>query len=227
MIKMVVFDMAGTTVDEQNLVYKTLQKAITKAGFPVTLEKVLEHGAGKEKLQAIKDVLASSNHLENIAEIAKPIYTEFKALLEIAYDSEPISTFPGTTELFSFLRQKNIKVVLNTGYDRSTALKLLGKLNWQSGMHYDLLVTASEVKRSRPFPDMITMAMDKLQIEDPSTVIKIGDSAIDIEEGKSANCYLSLGVTTGAQTVDQLAVANPDHIINALPEIKQLILLNE
>jgi len=33
MIEMVVFDMAGTTVDEDNVVYKTLQKAINESGF--------------------------------------------------------------------------------------------------------------------------------------------------------------------------------------------------
>ena len=48
-IKMVVFDMAGTTVDEDNVVYKTLQEAIVKHSIPVTLEEVLSHGAGKEK----------------------------------------------------------------------------------------------------------------------------------------------------------------------------------
>ncbi|MBS1527010.1 MAG: HAD family hydrolase, partial [Bacteroidetes bacterium] len=56
-IKMVVFDMAGTTVDENNVVYKTVQQAINQAGFNVTLDEVLAQGAGKEKLQAIKDVL--------------------------------------------------------------------------------------------------------------------------------------------------------------------------
>ena len=33
MIRMVVFDMAGTTVDENNVVYKTLQKTINAAGY--------------------------------------------------------------------------------------------------------------------------------------------------------------------------------------------------
>ncbi len=49
---MIVFDMAGTTVDEQNVVYKTLQKAINREGYEFTLEQVLEQGAGKEKLKA-------------------------------------------------------------------------------------------------------------------------------------------------------------------------------
>ncbi len=52
-VKMVVFDMAGTTVNENNVVYKTLHNAINEAGFPVSLQEVLAEGAGKEKLQAV------------------------------------------------------------------------------------------------------------------------------------------------------------------------------
>jgi beta-phosphoglucomutase-like phosphatase (HAD superfamily) len=33
MIRMIVFDMAGTTVDEDNVVYKTLMKTVNAAGF--------------------------------------------------------------------------------------------------------------------------------------------------------------------------------------------------
>ena len=57
MIKMVVLDMAGTSVDEDNVVYKTLQQVINEAGHNFTLDEVLAEGAGKEKLQAIKDIL--------------------------------------------------------------------------------------------------------------------------------------------------------------------------
>ena len=57
MIRMVVFDMAGTTVNEDNVVYKTLQTAINEKGFSFTLDEVLQEGAGKEKLQAIKSIL--------------------------------------------------------------------------------------------------------------------------------------------------------------------------
>jgi beta-phosphoglucomutase-like phosphatase (HAD superfamily) len=46
MTKMVVFDMAGTTVDENMIVYKTLQKAINAEGYDFTMEQVLTEGAG-------------------------------------------------------------------------------------------------------------------------------------------------------------------------------------
>mgnify|MGYP003707279779 CR=1 FL=1 len=37
-IKLAVFDMAGTVVNEDNVVYKTLQKAINERGFQLTLD---------------------------------------------------------------------------------------------------------------------------------------------------------------------------------------------
>ena len=55
-VEMVVFDMAGTTIDEDNIVYKTLQKSINQFGIEVTLDHVLAIGAGQEKLNAINQL---------------------------------------------------------------------------------------------------------------------------------------------------------------------------
>ncbi len=44
--------MAGTTVNEDNLVYKTLKEEINAAGFTLTLDQVLAHGAGKETVNS-------------------------------------------------------------------------------------------------------------------------------------------------------------------------------
>jgi beta-phosphoglucomutase-like phosphatase (HAD superfamily) len=54
MIKMVVFDMAGTTVNEGNVVYKTLRQAINERGYNVTLGEVLEKGAGRKNCRRLK-----------------------------------------------------------------------------------------------------------------------------------------------------------------------------
>ncbi|HRI28294.1 MAG TPA: HAD family hydrolase, partial [Chitinophagales bacterium] len=61
MIKLVVFDMAGTTINEHNVVYKTLHIVINQNGYTFTLNQVLEQGAGKEKKQAIADTLSLHN----------------------------------------------------------------------------------------------------------------------------------------------------------------------
>lgn len=220
MIKMVVFDMAGTTVDENNLVYKTLWKIINEVGYNFSLEQVINIGAGKEKLNAIKDIIASAEPGDVAVAVAEhEIYHSFLDELAIAYDSFSIQPQPGAEELFETLRNKNIQVVLNTGYNKDTAVSILKKLGWRVGAHIDALVTATDVSSNRPDPDMILLAMKKFNIRDAREVIKVGDSVIDVEEGKNAGCALTIGITTGAHTYEQLLTARPDYIINHLSEL--------
>lgn len=222
-IELVVFDMAGTTVNEDNVVYKTVQKVINDEGFSVSLEEVLKHAAGKEKHQAITDVLKACTPLTTTALVANIAFSKFKIALKEAYDSLEIKTFDGTEQLFKDLRKNNIKVVLNTGYDRKTAHLLLDKLGWIVGETIDGLVTADDVENGRPEGDMILLAMKNTGITDAEKVLKVGDSAIDIEEGKNANCGITVGVLTGAQNRTQIQEANPTYIIESLNELRAIL----
>jgi phosphonatase-like hydrolase len=224
-IKLVIFDMAGTVVDEDNVVYKTLQKAINKKGYNLTLDYVLEFGAGKEKHQAIKDILKAMD-VENFKQDANEIFDDFKGILSDAYNKLNVLSYDGVEDLIQDFKKANIKVALNTGYDKKTAQLLLDKMHWELGVHYDALVTADDVELGRPNPDMIFEAMKILGITHPGTVLKAGDSIIDIEEGKNASCGITVGVTTGAHTREQLVLANPTYIVNSLTELKKILLIN-
>ncbi|WP_299533438.1 phosphonatase-like hydrolase [Ulvibacterium sp.] len=224
-IELAVFDMAGTVVDEDNVVYKTLQKAINKKGYLLTLDFVLEHGAGKEKHQAIKDILRIEEGYDQ-DETAKEIFKDFKKMLGKAYQDLSVTTYAGVEDLLDTLKKLNIKVALNTGYDKNTAQLLLDKMNWTMGIHYDILITADDVKRGRPNPDMIFEAMDILQINNPSKVLKAGDSIIDIQEGKNARCGMTIGVTTGAHTREQLSSAKPTYVLDSLIELEEILTSN-
>ena len=225
MIKMVVFDMAGTVVDEQNVVYKTLHRSIQEFGFNTDLKTVLKYGAGKDKLQAIIDTMA---HLSGNADeaLARTTHQWFKEELTKSYQTLEVKPQPGANEVFAKLREAGIKVVLNTGYDRLTAEGLIKKLGWEQGRDIDYLVTASDVNNGRPAPDMIVVAMEQFGLESGDVVAKVGDSMIDIEEGDNAECRFSIGVTTGAHTREQLASVAPSHIIDQLSELIPIVLPN-
>ncbi len=220
-IKMVVFDMAGTTVNENNIVYKTVQKSINDAGFNLTLEQVLAEGAGKEKLQAITDILKTYTNTTD-SELIAHIYNSFAGQLTEAYATATLLPQPNTIELLAALKERDIFSVLNTGYSRAVATSIISKLGWVEGVDFDLLVTATDVTGSRPAPDMVEHAAGHFGIN-TSEAIKVGDSIIDIEEGKNANCALSIGITTGAHTPEQLQSAGPDYIIDDLMELLHII----
>ncbi len=222
MIKLVVFDMAGTTVDEDNVVYKTVRQAINSAGYEFTQEQVQEFGAGKEKSQAIRDVLALDGNSHSDEEVAT-IFADFKVRLAEAYDTLDVKEQPGASEVFSSLRSLGVQVFLNTGYDRVTAEKLVKKIGWSLGTDIDGLVTADDVSNGRPAPDMIQLAMKQASVVDAQTVVKIGDSQIDIEEGKNAECGLTFGITTGAQTESMLMACSPSGVLKSLSELLPIV----
>ncbi|MFD0963322.1 phosphonatase-like hydrolase [Pseudofulvibacter geojedonensis] len=223
-IELAVFDMAGTTVDEQNVVYKTLHKAIENKGVELTLDTVLEFGAGKEKHQAIKDILVFLK-IESLDTV--DIFNDFKLMLDLAYQELEVKPIQGALETLTTLKERGIKIVLNTGYNKQVATNLLKKLNWQEGKIYDTLITASDVEKGRPHPEMIEKAMGLFEIKDASKVLKVGDSMIDIEEGKNANCGITIGVLSGAQTKEQISSAYPTYILDSIKEIPSLLKLNE
>ena len=230
-IKLCVFDMAGTTVNEDNLVYKTVRDSINQSlrsadhsDKQVNLDLCLEYGAGKEKSKAIYDILNTLEFSDaEIESLTSTAFATFKDSLATAYNQDTLAEFEGMSDLFEQLKNNGRHVVLNTGYDSKTANKILTILGWSVGSQVDALVTADDVDNGRPAPDMITLAMKQFNIEDSQLVLKAGDSGIDIEEGQNAGCGLVVGVLSGAQNEQQLAKYQPDVTLNKLTDLHELI----
>ena len=70
---------------------------------------------------------------------------------------------------------------------------------------------------------MIQTLMHRNGVDDPNEVVKIGDTEVDINEGRNAGCALVIAVTTGAFTRQELHEYNPDHIIDDLSYLPALI----
>lgn len=225
MIELAIFDLAGTIVDEDNLVYKNIVTAFDQEGIDITLATVLEKAAGKEKWFAIHDLLKDTTTLddEERAEKTNDIHSVFLRNLVKSYQEYEIKLFDDCRPLFEFLKENNIKQAVNTGYSRRIAEIILKKVDFIEGRDFDLLCTADDVFEARPAPDMILKICKELKI-DAKNSIKVGDSAVDILEGKNAQVYLSIGITTGAQTVEQMAKEGPDFIVHSLSELQEVIL---
>ncbi|WP_288457757.1 phosphonatase-like hydrolase [uncultured Chryseobacterium sp.] len=217
-IELLVLDMAGTTIDEDNVVYKTLMKAVNDYGYSVSLEKVLLSCAGMEKLEAISSLLKEIGGNE---EDAAAIFENFSDQLKTAYQNLEVKPINGVENFLIKMRAQDKKIVLNTGYTSEIALQLLEKLGWKENAHFDALITADDVSESRPSPEMILLAMKKFNIQEPEKVLKAGDSVIDIEEGKNAGCGVTVAVLSGAQSKAELEKSNPDYIFNTISEAER------
>jgi beta-phosphoglucomutase-like phosphatase (HAD superfamily) len=103
-IELLVLDMAGTTIDEDNVVYKTLMKAVNDYGYNVSLEKVLLSCAGMEKLEAISSLLKEIGGNE---EDAAAIFENFSDQLKTAYQNLEVKPINGVENFLIKMRTQD------------------------------------------------------------------------------------------------------------------------
>ena len=102
------------------------------------------------------------------------------------YETDPaVTEVPGTSEVFRRLHAHGIKAALNTGFSRDIAQVLIDRFGWERDGLIDASVASDEVERGRPHPFMIHRLMQRLGIDDPARVAKVGDDAGGSPRGAS------------------------------------------
>ncbi len=193
-IDLVVFDMAGTTVnDTDNAVARAVCAALRTAGVAVS-EAHVDPVMGMAKPLAIRELLTEARGVAPSADEVQRVHAEFQRQMVAHYATAPgVEEIPGTTALFAELRRRGVRVALDTGFDRTIADAIIRRLGWHTGAIHDS-VTSDEVPAGRPAPDMIHVLMHRAGVTNPARVAKVGDSVSDVEQGLNARCGLVVAV---------------------------------
>lgn len=228
-IKLVVFDMAGTTVEDNQNVAQALKSAIAAFGHEVSLEDI-NIVMGYPKPVAVRSLLQQYAGAAVAAddELVNRIHDRFVKEIIVYYgESDGIREKEGAGAVFLRLKEMGIKVALDTGFSRDIANAIIQRLGWEKSVHYDVSITSDEVPRGRPYPDMIFRAMELLQINDVAEVVKVGDTLSDLQEGNAAGCRYVVGITTGAYSEEELNKEKHTHLVQRLDEIIDIVLEEE
>lgn len=221
-IKLAVFDIAGTIVADDDAVTKAFKNAFDLYGYEITDEEI-KPLMGYQKPLAIQIMLEKLGE-EFDEELIHDIHNEFEIEMLDHYEYSPdVKAMPGAENVLQSLKEKGIRIALNTGFSKSIADTIVSRLQWMEKGLVDDYIASDEVEEGRPQPFMIQTLMKRAGIDDAKEVIKIGDTEVDINEGRNAGCSLVVAVTTGAFTKDQLAPHKPDHIIDDLSQLQALI----
>lgn len=223
-IQMVVFDMAGTTVADNDYVARAFQDAFEINGMTITREMVIPL-MGYHKPLAIQMVLEQLG-VDFDAELIEKIHTDFEdSMVEFYMYAPEVTALPGAEELFLYLREKGIRIALNTGFSKVIADTIIDRFEWKEKNLVDDHIGSNEVEMGRPYPFMIRELMQRAGITDPKRVAKIGDTTVDVEEGHNAGCRFIVAVTTGAASEEELREKDPTHIISGLHEVPVVLQL--
>jgi phosphonatase-like hydrolase len=232
-IKLIAFDMAGTTVKDDHEVEKCFMQAAAKTGLQAPRDRVIAMMGISKKL-VFQTLWAEQIDKEDpsYASNVETSFIEFKQILENHYRTQPVELTEGCLELFDWLRSQQIKIALTTGFYREVTDIILNRLGWDRGLNANYIgtddsliqasITPSEIynQEGRPAPYMIQKAMYLLEITDPKQVVCIGDTPSDLAAGRNAGCLYTFGVTNGTHTEEQLAAYPHDGLVASLAEFQ-------
>lgn len=235
-VKLIVFDMAGTTVRDQKEVETCFDQAAKQTGLLMSAEEITAvQGWSKSFVFTTFWKRQLPLHPEKAAMEAINSYHVFRTILENHYLHTPvISPTEGCLELLHVLKDKQILVALTTGFYRKVSDIILHRIGW--GAHLDATyrgskeslitysVSSDEVAQGRPAPDMIFRAMKELNINRPAEVINLGDTPSDLESGKRAGVLMSLGLANGSHTRQQLEGLPNEGIFDSLAAFQAFLL---
>jgi len=204
-IQGIVMDWAGTSVDYGCMAPVHVFLDIFRSkGIEPTMEEV-RAPMGLLKWDHIKTMLEMPRIGELFKERMGRTYTtndvdqmheEFEPkLLEILHRfSEPIEH---VVDVVNQLRQDGLKIGATTGYN-DAMMKIVANKASENGYKPDYWLTPDAVNgKGRPYPYMIYSNMMHLDMGMPSQVIKVGDTASDMQEARNAGVW-AVGVIKGS-----------------------------
>lgn len=145
-------------------------------------------------------------------------FSEDKASEAISYYREYFSTrglfenemYEGIPDILCKLKSRGIKLILATSKPDEFSIRILKHFGLLE--YFDFIAAATMDEKRTSKAEVITYAIESLDIKDRSEVLMIGDREHDIK-GAKANNIMSAGVLYGYGDLYELKEAGADYIV--------------
>lgn len=215
-LDLVVFDMAGTTIRATDQVPAAFRKAFARVDIALADDEI-DAIRGRSKAEAIAELLKQHDESRDPAKV----YADFQQILIQKYRAHGVEAIDGADATFDWLKSRNAKIAMSTGFDRGLAELLLHMVGWTDVI--DVLVCNDDVARGRPAPDMLIRAMAWTACEHAQRVAAVGDTISDLEAARSAGVRWSIGVLSGAHSEEQLKACPHTAIVPSVAELPAVL----
>lgn len=205
MLKAIVFDFDGVIVDSEPIHFRAFLKVAQTFGVTFGYEEYVERFIGYDDRDAFRSMLGLPVGVpgkpadeRRLLELIERKAQAFEAVVE-----EGIETIPGIEQL---IRQAGaaMPIAIASGASRRDIDLVLGKLGLAS--LFKLVVTADDVKRSKPDPQTYALAAAGLATKhpalglEPGDCLAIEDTAAGVESARGAGLMtLALLTSTPAE----------------------------
>ncbi len=176
-IRGVMLDVDGTLVDSNDAHATSWVEALAQCGYDVPFEKIRRAiGMGGDNLlPTVVGVDKDSPQGERISKTRDKLFTE-KYMPKVA-------PFPKVRELVERMRDSGLKLVIASSSPQEQLDTLL-KIARVDDL-VETRVSSSEAKNSKPDPDIIQVALEKLGLPADAAVL-LGDTPFDVSSARKA-----------------------------------------
>ncbi|MDF3054051.1 MAG: HAD-superfamily hydrolase, subfamily variant 3, partial [Geminicoccaceae bacterium] len=196
----VIFDIDGTLVDTNPAHVEAWRRAFQRMGYDVPVSRiVVEIGKGGDLLvPSILGEQVEKRHGETLRKLQKE---EFLAVAE----RERFRVFPCVPELFHALRERRIRTALATSSDTKHLTAVCRSAGLDLPDLADILVTKDDAEASKPEPDLVIVARQKLGLGSADCAM-VGDTIYDGQACRAAGVVF-LGLESGGTPAEELLEA--------------------
>ncbi len=206
MIEAVIFDIDGTLVDTVDFHAQSWEKTFQHFGHEIPYEQIrLQIGKGSDKLMPVFFSLEELNESDDAQGLTKgERMRDYRRELYKREYHPQIKAFPQVRELFLRIKADGKRVALASSATKDDLATYKQILNVEDLV--DAATTTSEVKSSKPEPDVFFVTLEKLGDVDPNNAIVVGDTPYDAEAASKANLR-TIGVLSGGFPEENLRQA--------------------
>ncbi len=179
-IKGIISDMDGVILDTEKLYVRFWREAASFYGFPMTLDHALgiRSLSGKLAEEKIQGWFGKEFDYNAVRQKRIELMDEF-------VNQNGVEPKPGAKALLSYIKDNGYALALATATPVDRAVRYLKSVELYS--FFDQIVSAREVKRGKPAPDIYLCAAKRLGL-DPKECIALEDSQNGIRSAFAAGC---------------------------------------
>jgi HAD superfamily hydrolase (TIGR01509 family) len=205
-----IFDFDGVLFDSIAFHEETWRQVALEEHRPFT-RRQFERGIGAKNPVFVKEILQWTS---DPAEIARIIDRK-----EMMYQEQVakggVQLISGTMDLVMRLSQAKVPCAIGTSSERKN-LDDIFKRHPQVPGFFQVVVTAEDVKRGKPDPEVFLMAAQRLDVP-PEYCVVFEDAPLGIQAAKSGGMKAVALTTTFS--VEALKAAHPDRILDSLADL--------
>ena len=216
MIKCAIFDLDGTLLDTITTITYYVNRALSQNDIPEITEDECKYFIGNGARLLIKRSLEKSGNYTE--EGFAKVYGEYSEMYNAntLYLTEP---YEGIAELISALRERGIRLAVLSNKPDDTTKAIIPCF---FGDAFDLVLGGRDGIPLKPAPDAFFEICEELSVS-RDEVIYLGDTGVDMLTGKGAGAALTVGVSWGFRTKEELTESGADVIVDSPLEVLSLL----